>query len=524
MRALQIRRNDQGLALPVVIIITVVLTLLVGATTTAAVNSLDLSRHDQDWNAALAAAEAGIDDYLHRLNVNREYWQYSDTNLPPDGNTAFTEWVDVPGPASAGEYRYVLDSSSITVDGTVRLTSIGRVRDTVRTVESTLRRRGFLDFLYFTDFETKDPATYSTTLGDPFSATTAQSLCARYYYAEPPRDPNCTNIYFVSQDIINGPLHSNDAIRISGNPQFLGATSTSWDDTTGQGWLGSGNPVFLINGDPHLASPLTMPPTNTSIRVETDPNLGGTGCLYTGPTRIIFNSTGTMNVTSPLTRESNCAVGNNVPLPDNGVIYVQTVPSTSTDPNYTATCPVSSGNPIGYPVTGDITPGYGCFDGDAFVSGTLSGQVTIAAQDSVIVTANTTYQGGMGGTDLLGLIASNFVEVYHPVNSSGTNITATGTSPITIHAAILSLTHSFMVQNYRRGAARGTLSVRGAIAQKYRGIVGTFSGGTINTGYSKDYVYDQRLKYLSPPHFLDPVASAWKIATWAEIPTPVPYR
>ena len=90
----------------------------------------------------------------------------------------------------------------------------------------------------------------------------------------------------------------------------------------------------------------------------------------------------------------------------------------------------------------------------------------------------------------------------------------------TINAAILSLAHSFRVQNWSAGAPLGTLTVNGAIAQRYRGAVGTNSGGTVVAGYAKAYTYDNRLKYLSPPKFLDPIAAAWGANTWAEIVTP----
>ena len=43
----------------------------------------------------------------------------------------------------------------------------------------------------------------------------------------------------------------------------------------------------------------------------------------------------------------------------------------------------------------------------------------------------------------------------------------------TIDAAILAINHSFIVDNYNCGARLGTLNVIGAIAQKYRGAVGT---------------------------------------------------
>jgi hypothetical protein len=127
--------------------------------------------------------------------------------------------------------------------------------------------------------------------------------------------------------------------------------------------------------------------------------------------------------------------------------------------------------------------------------------------------------------------------VYHPVNcTSGTasscNLdanfpteTARGTefaSPV-IQAAMLSLTHSIRVQAWDRGAPLGTLHVTGVLAQRYRGPVGTNSNGVIISGFGKDYTYDQRLKYLSPPKFLDPVASQWGIVTWAENKVPTGY-
>ena len=99
------------------------------------------------------------------------------------------------------------------------------------------------------------------------------------------------------------------------------------------------------------------------------------------------------------------------------------------------------------------------------------------------------------------------------------NLTGSQSNP-TINAAILAVNHSFTVPYWQRGDALGTLSVTGAIAQRFRGPVGTNSGGSVITGYAKSYVYDQRLKYLSPPKFLDPVASAWGVAVWREIKVP----
>jgi hypothetical protein len=61
------------------------------------------------------------------------------------------------------------------------------------------------------------------------------------------------------------------------------------------------------------------------------------------------------------------------------------------------------------------------------------------------------------------------------------------------------------------------------LAQRYRGPVGTNLNGSIASGFSKDYNYDQRLRYLSPPNFLDPVASQWSVVLWAENAVPAGY-
>jgi hypothetical protein len=97
------------------------------------------------------------------------------------------------------------------------------------------------------------------------------------------------------------------------------------------------------------------------------------------------------------------------------------------------------------------------------------------------------------------------------VSSSCSNSGA-GPGSIQIDAAIMSLTHSFIVDNYYCGGPLGVLTINGAITQYYRGAVGT-SGGT---GYIKNYTYDDRLRYRSPPKFLDPVQAGWVVKTYNE--------
>ena len=166
-------------------------------------------------------------------------------------------------------------------------------------------------------------------------------------------------------------------------------------------------------------------------------------------------------------------------LPANGVIYVQNVPADPADPNYTAACTTSTQlggtatvqHPLGYPQRYDITQ-YGCTDGDVFLKGALKGRLTIAADNNIDIIGNVTYQGGTGGSDLLGLVANNYVEIYHPVGDCGSaahrattgakvsgyynlddvagGLSTSFNNP-NVNAAILSVNHSFRVQNYQYG-------------------------------------------------------------------------
>jgi hypothetical protein len=514
-----------------------------------AVAQLPLSRHDQDHESALAAAEAGVDDYMNRLAQNSNYWTYSATNPPTPANPAFTGWVRVAGPDSSGLsspnaecFRYRPDSSQTAASGIVYLTSSGKrltnptascsSAGVVRTVSLGLRRQGFLDYLWLTDYEITDPA----LSGDNATACVkhAWEWNAPYSVYGPNDLARCGVVYWSDQAVMNGPVHSNDGLYVCGDPTFNGETDTYYNSPTSNnapnskqfggpgpyiGYPGhpanpnallnplgcSNNPTFAGRNDPASGSVLPFPPANTSIRTQADSHLGGTGCLYTGPTTITLLSSGKMNVSSPKTIESNCATGLGVSLPGNGVVYVQNVPAGS-DPNH-STC-----------------SGTGC-NGDVNVSGTLKGQLTIASEDDIDITGNIVYSSYPSGTDVLGLVADNDVAVVH-------SATADVTSNLTIDAAIMSLKHSFYVQSWGSGshspctvaspcstAGSNNLTINGVITQEFRGPVGTFDAGTgtVLSGYNKNYSYDTRLKYMSPPYFLSPTQSAWIRISYAEI-------
>jgi len=543
-------RDDRGIALITVLGISLALSLLVLASTAFALGSQQNARRDQDWHAALAAAQAGVDEYVSRLNREGDYWRYgnpaapysatSNVTLPPTPNAAFVGWRPVPSSRQRADFRYEVNNSAFVTEGVVKLRSTGRVGKRTRTVEVDVRRRGFIDYLYFTDYETMDPALYvkgDPALGyDQLSPAEAQVECVKHWYEgrkDEYLDPDgkCVPINFSDRDNLYGPVHTNDALLFCGSPSFHDETSTSWNDTGLRYRInphcGASTPTFRFAGDPRYQSALELPPSNSAIKRQVDPLYTTTpGCLYVGPTQIELNSSGTMDVDSPWTTNGGpawCGVGPNLPLPANGVIYVENVPTPADA--YTRAAPSrpcsANGNSIGYPIPEDITS-YGCQTGDAFVEGTLKGRLTVAAENNVIISNHLEYAGGAAGDDVLGLVANNYVEVYHPVRcntpgDSSCDLNARGAGRFTdprISAAILSVNHSFRVQNYAGGTRAGALNITGAIAQRFRGIVGLIG----YSGYDKNYVYDARLRYASPPSYLDPVKSAFGVSLFSEPP------
>ena len=140
-----------------------------------------------------------------------------------------------------------------------------------------------------------------------------------------------------------------------------------------------------------------------------------------------------MTVTNP---NVNGGAATSMAWPPSGVIYVGN-----------GTCGARY-NPLKWYLR---TPGCG----DVHVSGTYTKDLTIAAQNDVVVTEER--HKAHGSDALLGLIADQFVRVWHPVDDrTGTNYSSCDEdgSPtnMQIDAAILALNGSFTVDNYWCGA------------------------------------------------------------------------
>lgn len=497
-------RSERGFTTVALMGVLMIGGLLVAASFAAVDPDISLSRQDQDQKQAYGAAESGLQWYLNALSKDNNYYLKCTTVPAPNANevapvnqvwtgAGTRKWRKLPG--EQAEYSVELlpapgkaacdttdQYSMVDPFGNMRLRVTGRSRGRHRSVVATLRRRSFIDFIYFTDFETLDPAAYANP-----SFMTAR--CSRYRAGR--AGMGCTEIQFTDNDDVLGPFHTNDNVLICGSPSF-GRTVRDAIELNGppkQGFVSNcAGSVADVKGTlDQPAGSLGMPPSNRGIKDVADPAyrfLGFTTIQLSGSSMLVRNL-----------RKWGDQSFHSVALPPNGVIYVENDPT-------------QGGCTAGYDRSNDYSSQPpGC--GDIWISGSYSADLTIAADNDIVINGHV--DRSSAGL-LLGLIANNFVRVYHPVSYDCATNLAGYIQNLRIQAAILALNHSFIVDNWSCGPPAGDLNVEGAIAQKFRGPVGTGSGGVISTGYRKNYVYNDRLRYREPPYFLDPVQASWRIA------------
>jgi hypothetical protein len=589
IRSIRARLQDEaGVALIMVIGWTLVLGTLVTAGVAYAIQSTVDSRRSQDWGAALSAAQAGLEDYVARLNRNDNYgrtWDCTNVALrgpKATGNTCgwtastASGWLPVVSTNPTGAaFHYDVDASALDQTGTITVISTGRVGKVTRTIEAAIGRGGSTDFLYYTDFEDADPTNttvYGTNPGNGVVACGSTGAAAALYAWQAASSRNdgsspCQEITFASADVLNGRVHFNDLPLSQAGAQFVNGFETAapaCQTATAPKYAAclrynSGTPVYGVPASgstpavvvpPKYSDPLYL--DDTSAKFSTYP-----GCHYYGATRIKFGTPalGQMTVYSKdsagKTTGTGCGTftaGNaytqSVNIPTDQVIYV----SAGSAVHQCVSGEIGDGLPLGT-YTGSqtvsytydqtmLTPDQYCGQGNIYLEGTVKGRVSIAAENSIVVTGDLLLSGGVAGTDIVGLVAGNSVEVFHPWVDTWVSTTTKGkttwswknaatevagwpkryndpaagniknpTKGIQIAASIQTLQHSFWVQEYGKGTQQGTLLVLGSIAQRWRGIVG--QNGTTGTGYTKSYQYDTRLKWSSPPYF-----PQWTNAKW----------
>jgi len=667
--------------------IAVLLVLTAGILVSSANQHNPLVKQDVLQHLAYRGLEAGIDSYLTTINSNPNLINCNTSNTPGSpgysgpaagspGCTstllpALDTWTQVPstsGDGSSVPEFYLWTNPQFCFSTAVGTTGNPDCTAPSTTAGATLAfieekvigaaeignryayqsalaeftpENGFLSNIWWSNYEATDPQISA-------NPNTAEADCTYdwnndYYGPDTtnnggsvpfPTSNNCNAVFFGPNDVLYGPIYSNDSIYVDGDPDFgvpasrgqsaVPSTVTTHDpnclfvDPDKNEWRsgsgsGSCNNASSQVGEYNSATSTFGAPfepiPSSDTQLGTLASQGG--CEYSGPTTIYLYvnnavspalpymtvsspdtpTSGSTDLDNASTDASNCGVGTNagigVPVPagtkGNGVIFDENTPSSQT-------C-VSGANPFEDTSNGDSggdaqPSGTAYYDvsgtsedceADIFVSNAssavagsgntpgVSGNVTIASQNNIVIDGNITYttadcgssfnstytgqcqyNSGTTPNDSLGLIAYHFVEVDHPITpivtttrcdrgrcttttTGGDLEPACGTdgapqppscdpntgSGLTIDAAILALNDSFAVNNYKVGDPEGSLDVYGAIAQDWRGAIGQFNSGTnqVISGYSKYYLWDSRLEYVTVPDYLNPGTPSWGLTS-----------
>ncbi|MGQ9799918.1 MAG: hypothetical protein ACUVRG_11650 [Ignavibacterium sp.] len=282
-----------------------------------------------------------------------------------------------------------------------------------------------------------------------------------------------SNIWWMNQDTVWGPFHTQDVLRASRHPVFFGKASSkggiqyytnqATDKPYFYGGYEQGVDLSLpTNG----VSALRIPALNQGLYFNG--NFPGKGTVYLKFDRdyLYFR----YNTTTPY---------DSVYLPSaapNGIIYVD--------------------------------------NGIARIQGTVKGAYTIACSgygdkgtiwldDDIVYSRDP--RTDPTSTDMLGIVAQS-------------NVWITDNTPnrdnINIHASIYVESGGFGAEKHDTRPVSGVINLFGGITQKTRQPVGTFYNGVISSGFSKSYRYDDRFMTASPPSF--PATGGFEIVSWYE--------
>ncbi len=514
-------RDERGFAMVIALMVMFICGLLIAAVVMATEQDVELTHTNAEQQRAYFAALAGVEAYKYQMAANGNYWTTcpkSATAVAVPGETEETytfRTLPATGHATceSGKLTTIIDGAT-SASGTFHIEATGTITGSKcgshtcsRSVVATFKHPGFLNYVYMSNYELVDPNTVGKTTSE----------CEHYYKErQAGKGSSCVSFPWISEDALEGPVHTNDAADISGTPTF-GRSGHNDPIEMDEGYYG-GTPNFNGKGYTEKGA-ILLPP-------ESGPELISEAALkYKGRTVIILKEGGKLEV-----KTNGSSKYETVAWPSNGIIAVQ---------NGASGCSVTY-----TPFFPSYTKDTEC--GDVYISGKYTQSLTVIAENDVIMNGNITTTGGESGgapsgAAALGLIANKYMRLYHPVqgpceegpnfkcvdresfaaqyecnqeNAAASYSEATKelggslNNPV-IDAALLSTKNSWGVDNFGCGKPLGTITIWGSIAQDWRGRVTCCASGG---DYVKSYKYDSRFESIQPPDFLAPSTNAgWKV-------------
>ncbi len=432
--------NERGATLIVVMAVITAVLLIGVALFMLGTGESGVVEHGVDDAKAFYLAEGGLDRARTWLE---EQAQNEPPTYPSSGQ--FADQI-----LGGGEYDVDIERRSIPNPWAVEydVVSTADVDGAMRQIHAVLRSESFAQYMYFAD--------------------------------------HMDDIWFITGDSLDGRVHANGHIRLSGTPWFgMKVTSSQnefiiWQDS---------EPVFEAGyelGVPEIALPITNELV-ADLTAEASsggllaPSLNGSQSKY----EVELGRNGNLGYVSYRKYERS---GGRYRWSD------------------------------WYNVAIDATNGVMWFDEPVYLSGVLDGQLTIGCSYDIFIVDDITYDESIpghgpipGGDDILGIVSAENIIVAE---------TDANYDDVEIHAHMMALHQSFTVEDYTNGPPRGDLILYGGFAQKKQGAVGQFMhNGSLIHGYSKDYHYDPNLITNSPPGY--PPTGKYLIINWEDVYPPV---
>jgi hypothetical protein len=277
--------------------------------------------------------------------------------------------------------------------------------------------------------------------------------------------------YWTTGDTLSGRVHSQDKLYIQGNPYFYGYVTT----LNGLVYHGGTNAPVFAGG---YQAGVSIPISNIGVSNDQTAALSN-GKYFTGHDTVYLNFASD-SISYRYTWNGVDSTRKLSTLAPNGVIFIN--------------------------------------QGTVRLKGVVKGQYTVACSgksstiggsmwldDDLVFTSNPLTNPNC--TDLLGLVCQNNCNVTDNVPNA---------TDINIDASIYCQVGSFQAENYNSmtSGIRGSINVIGGIIQNNKGQVNTTQGTDIKTGYNRNYKFDTRLIYSSPPVF--PFTGTSQIISWYE--------
>jgi hypothetical protein len=510
LRPLLAARSQDGFSLIITLGVMLITSLLLVAAFTADGTDVSLSHEDLTQKQAYNAAMAGVQSYEYKLQVNPDFWESCESlkaKLPQEESSSYEVKLLAAGTSkgsacnTSDPFEYAIESSGRAANS-FTIESTGYAGKDKRSLIANFAVNGFLNYVYFTHYEDQDPQLTISPGANPSEKEKHYVECAAYHQERVENHSNCGgNIEFAPQDAVKGPMHTDDAALVCGRTEFGRKGHIPADKIEIFGGIYSegcsSEPIFNPNVPPkgYKQGEIMIPP-------ESDSSLEDyveSGYQFEGATTLELEGKYVWVTNAHYESDRRTKIS----LPKNGLIYVRQTKSPACEFEFEQEPADTSA---------EVAEEAPC--GTVYLKGNYAEALTIGAQNDIVIKGNVTPTGVTpptsgsepsepANTVTLGLIASGYIRMWHPCTRYGEE----GLKNPWVYAAILSTANSFLVDNYACGNSLGDLNIFGAIAQNFRGIVGT-SG---NTGYIKNYNYDERLATDEPPYFLAPLKAGWEV-------------